>query len=159
MRFCRLNLGPTSPTQIFHEELRGKLRNISGGLNINDNVIVDGKDSDDHVRALKANFQVIKRNNITLPKTKSEFNKLSIKFFFLKFSADGFDPYLEEVTSSEEADGPKIKDELRSLSGMINFSFMFIEIYFLLLLQNLENHYINKLSGSGMKSIKNQSKF
>ena len=129
MRFCRLNLGTTSATEIFYEELRKKLRNIPGVLNIHDDIIVGGKDSDDNVRALKATFQVIKENNLTLSKKKCEFNKSSINFFGLIFSSDGIYPDPGKVTSLEEADVPKNKDELRSFLGMTNFSSMFIENY------------------------------
>ena len=48
-RICRLNLGITSATAIFHEELRKKLCNIPGVLNIHDDIIVGRKDTDDHV--------------------------------------------------------------------------------------------------------------
>ena len=129
MRFCRLNLGKTSATEIFHEELRKKLRNIPGVPNIHDDIIVGGKDSDDNVRALKATFQVIKENNLTLSKKKCEFNKSSINFFGLIFSSDGIYSDPGKVTSLEEADVPKNKDELRSFLGMTNFSSMFIENY------------------------------
>ena len=48
-RFCRLNLGTTSATEIFHEEFSKKLCNIPSVLNIHDDIMVDGKDTDDHV--------------------------------------------------------------------------------------------------------------
>ena len=51
---------------------------------------------------------------------------MSIKFFGLIFSSDGIYLDLEKVTSLEEADVPKNKDELRSLT---NFSSVFIENY------------------------------
>lgn len=69
-RFSRLNLEKTSTTEIFHEELRKKLCNIPGILNINDDIIVGRKDTDDHVRALKVTCQVIKENNLPLNKKK-----------------------------------------------------------------------------------------
>ena len=68
--FCRLNLRTTSATKIFHEELRKKLHNIPGVLNIHDDIIVGGKDADDHARVLKVSFQVIKESNLTLNKKK-----------------------------------------------------------------------------------------
>ena len=45
-RFCRLNLGTSSATEIFHEELRKKLNNDKGALNIHDDIIVYGKNMD-----------------------------------------------------------------------------------------------------------------
>ena len=54
---------------------------------------------------------------------------MSIKFFGLIFSSDGTYLDLEEVTSLEEADVPKNKDELRSFLVLTNFSSMFIENY------------------------------
>ena len=83
VRFCRLNLGKTSATKIFHEELRKKLNNISCVLIIQDDIIVGGNDTEDHAWALKATFQVVKENNLTLNKKKCEFDKSLIKFFGL----------------------------------------------------------------------------
>ena len=115
--------------EMFHEELRKKLRNIAGVLDIHDDIIVGGEDTDDHVRALKATFQVIKENNLTLNKKKCEFNKSSIKFFSLIFLSDCIYPGLEKVTSLDEANVPKNKDKLRLFLVMTNFSSMFIENY------------------------------
>lgn len=52
-RFCRLDLGTTSATEIFYEELRKKLHNTPGVLSIHDGIIVGGKDTDDYVQASK----------------------------------------------------------------------------------------------------------
>ena len=41
-----------------------------GVLNIYDDIILGGKDTDDHVRTLKETFQVIKENNLSLNKKK-----------------------------------------------------------------------------------------
>ena len=52
-RFCRLDLGTTSATEIFYGELRKKLHNTPGALSIHDDIIVGGKDTDDYVQASK----------------------------------------------------------------------------------------------------------
>ena len=144
-RFFRLNLRTTSTTEIFHEELRKKLRNIPGVLNIYDDIILGGKDTDDHVRTLKETFQVIKENNLSLNKKKWEFNKSPIKYFGLIFSSDGIYPDPEKVTSLEEA-VLKNKDELR-WQTLVPCLLKII----LLLLQNVENYYINTLIKNHLK--------
>ena len=112
---------------MFHEELRKNLRNIPGVLNIHNDIKVSRKDTNDHIRALKATFQVIKENNFTLNKKKCEFNKSSINVFGFNTFVNCSYPDPEKVTSLEEADIPKSKDRLRSVLGIT--SSMFIENY------------------------------
>ena len=53
--------------------------------------MVDGKDTDDHVWALKATFQC----EFDMWIVKCEFNN-SVKFFGVIFSSDGIYPYPEK---------------------------------------------------------------
>ena len=92
-------------------------------------IIVGGKNTDNHLRALRRIFQLIKDNNWTLNKKKCKFNKSSVKFLGLIFSSDGIYHDPKKVTSAEEADVPKSKDILRPFLGMANLSSMFIENY------------------------------
>ena len=89
-------------------------------------IIVGGKNTDNHLRALRRIFQLIKDNNWTLNKKKCKFNKSSVKFLGLIFSSDGIYHDPKKVTSAEEADVPKSKDILRPFLGMANLSSMFI---------------------------------
>ena len=128
-RYCRLNFGTNSAPEVFHEELRKKLKGIKGVRNIHDDILVAGVDEDDHLRALKETFTVLKANGLTAKKSKCEFAKASIKFFGLIFSADGVYPDPDKVVSLKEAEPPTDKKELRSFLGMTNFSSKFISNY------------------------------
>ena len=84
------------------------MRNIPGVLNIHNDIKVGRKDTNDHVRALKATFQVIKENNFTLNKKKCEFNKSSVNVFGFNTFVNRSYPDPEKVTFLKEQRQTKI---------------------------------------------------
>ena len=127
--YCRLNFGTSSATEIFHEELRKKLIGIKGVKNIHDDIIVAGIDEEDHLRALKETFQILRENGLTLNKSKCEFNKSSIDFFGYVFTQDGIIPDPNKVEALKLAEPPKSQTEMRSFLGMNNYCAQFIPGY------------------------------
>ena len=55
--YCRLNFGMNSASENFQKLIDEQICDISGALNISDDVIIFGKTQDDHYNALKAVFQ------------------------------------------------------------------------------------------------------
>ena len=96
-RYWRLNFGTNSAPEIFHEELMKKLEGILGVRNIHDDILVTGKNVEDHNRNLKATFQRLRDSGLTLKRSKCIFSQKSIKFFGLVFSEDGISPDPEKV--------------------------------------------------------------
>ena len=47
-RFCRLNFGTSSATEIFHEEIRKLLHGVKGAVNIHDDILVTGRTPEEH---------------------------------------------------------------------------------------------------------------
>ena len=65
---------------------------------------------------------------LTVNKVKYEFNKTSIVFFGLLFSA-GVKPDPAKVEALKQPEPPKSKSELKSFLGVVNFSADFIDQY------------------------------
>ena len=67
--------------------------------NISDDIIVFGKDQDEHDRRLEATFLRLKENNHTLNKDKWEFNKDNLELYGNVFSANGISPSPNKVSA------------------------------------------------------------
>ena len=124
--YRRLNFGTNSASEIFQNIIGEQLHNIPGSFNISDDVIIFGKTQADHDRALKAVFQKFSDVNLTLNKSKCEFNKPSISFFGFIFSKDGISPDPEKVLSIQNMSPPKSVSEVRSFLGMATYCAKFI---------------------------------
>ncbi len=117
-RYTRLNFGTNSASEIFQNIISEQLRDIPGAFNISDDVVVFGKTQADHEKALKASFQKFADVNLTLNKSKCEFNKPSISFFGFVFSKDA-GPY--KVHSIHNMSPPTSVPEVRSFLGMATY--------------------------------------
>ena len=95
-------------------------------LNISEDVIVFGKSQADHDIALKAVFQKFAEVNLTLNKSKCEFNKSSLSFFGFVFSKDGISPDPRKVEAIHNMDRPVSVHEVRSFLGMATYCAKFI---------------------------------
>ena len=65
------------------KNLKKKLRNIPDALSIHDDIAMSRNDTDDHVWALKASFQVIKENILAL--NKKNMNVINHQWNYLVF--------------------------------------------------------------------------
>lgn len=82
-RMKRLNFGINSAAELFHEEVRRTLSDISNCENIYDDIIVYGRDQKEHNQAFIMVLQRLEDCGLTLKKEKCEFNKREIKFFWV----------------------------------------------------------------------------
>ena len=125
-RYSRLNFGTNSASEIFQKVITEQIHDIPGTLNISDDVIIFGKTQDDHDTALKVVFQKFSEVNLTLNKSKCEFNKTSITFFGFVFSSQGISPDPAKVESIISALPPTTISAVRSFLGMATYCTKFI---------------------------------
>ena len=125
-RYTRLNFGTNSASEIFQNIVSEQLRDITGTLNISDDVIVYGKTQADHDEALKKVFRKFSDVNLTLNTSKCEFNKSSLSFFGFVISNDGVSPDPDKVKAIHDMTPPKSATEVRSFLGMATYCAKFI---------------------------------
>ena len=125
-RYTRLNFGTNSASEIFQHMISEQLRDITGAFNISDDVIVYGKTQADHDKALRAVFQKFADINLTLNKSKCEFNKSSLSFFGFVFSKEGISPDPDKVRAIHNMSPPKSVPEVQSFLGMATYCAKFI---------------------------------
>ena len=134
-RSTRLVQGALPSSAICHEVLRRDLEGIPGAINIADNILVYGcgetvdDAAKDHDRALKAVFEMFRRNGLTINRKKCVFDASRTKFFGYIFSADGIAPDPDKVKALEEASSPTCKEDVRSFLGLAGFNSQFMPGY------------------------------
>ena len=117
-RYKRLNFGISSASEIFQETIRNVVQDISNVKNILDDILVYGKNQEEHDIALERTFQRLEDKGLTLNKQKCKLNKSKITFFGVAFSDQGISPDPVKVEAIKEVSRQKNVNELRSFLGM-----------------------------------------
>lgn len=112
-RYKRLIFGISCAAIKFQAIIRDCIEGLEGARNISDDIIVFAKTQEEHDRRLKNVLQRLREKNITLNKSKCEFNKNSVEFFGYCFSAEGV-----------SADPKKI-DAIKSANRTLVYSVVF----------------------------------
>ena len=128
-RYRRLNFGTFSATEIFHEELRKQLADVSQQLNINDDILIFGRTQVEHDIALEAVLKRLEDVGLTVNMKKCKFNTDNVEFFGVRFTSKGLEPGPAKVEDLRKAEAPSNKSELKSFLGMANFSSRFVPNY------------------------------
>ena len=128
-RFRRLNFGVCSASEVFQKAISTALSGVPGQCNISDDVLVYGKDDDDHLKNLRSTLQRLREKGLSLNKEKCEFGKQKIEFHGHIFSADGVSAHQKKIQAIREMAPPKDPAEVRSLLGMTNYFARFIRNY------------------------------
>lgn len=128
-RYKRLNFGISSASEVFQETIRNVIQGVDGVKNIADDIIVYGKNQEDHDKALSETFERLKTNGLTLNRKKCEFNKHSIEFYGLVFGSEGVSPDPKKVNAIKESKRPADVKELKSFLGMTSYCSRFIPDY------------------------------
>ena len=120
-RFKRLSFGINSAAELFQNQIQSALGGLEGVLNISDDILVFGCDQQEHDARLEACMQRIRDKNLTLNRNKCQFSTPSIEFFGHVFSEQGVSPDPKKVEALKQAEGPKNRDEVRSLLGLATY--------------------------------------
>ena len=96
-RYKRLNFGTNSASELFQQVIQDQIHDISGAMNISDDVTIYGKSQEQHDAALLAVCQ--RFADIRLTQTK-------LTFFGVVFSAEGISADPLKVTDIKNASSP-----------------------------------------------------
>ena len=98
-RFCfrRLPFGITSALEIFQQKISTLLRDHSGTVVVMDDILMFGKDREEHDRNLRAVMQTVRASGLKLNREKCQFGKSEIKYFGHIVGKDGIKPSTEKV--------------------------------------------------------------
>ena len=105
---------------IFQKQMSAILEGLPGVLCHLDDVLVFGKDCQDHDAHLQAVLEQIRSAGITLNHQKCEFGKTTLTFLGHVINQHGISPDPLKTTAIKEMPPPKTVSELRRFMGMIN---------------------------------------
>ena len=129
-RYKRLNFGTRFASEIFQDTVRREItQDIPGCLNISDDILVYGKNQQEHDLNLERLFKKAREKKITFNKGKCEFNKQSCVYYGMKFSNDGASPDPRKVEAIKAAEPPRNAKELNSFLCTVQCNARFMEKY------------------------------
>ena len=97
-------------------------------MNISDDIIVFGADKTAQSHALQQYFARLEENGLTINRKKCEFYKDKLDFYGFTFSGEGISPGDKKVEAFRNALPRSNSSEVRSLSGMSNWSSKWIPV-------------------------------
>ena len=120
-RFNRMPFGISSAPEFFQREMEKIVGNMKGVICLMDDILVYGKDANEHWLRLKEVLKRVRSSGMTLKKDKCEFGSLEIKFLGHIVSGTGIKPDPSKVEAILNLKSPVNKTEARRFTGMVNY--------------------------------------
>ncbi|XP_037083880.1 uncharacterized protein K02A2.6-like [Pollicipes pollicipes] len=129
MRYTRVPFGLVSSGSAFQKLLSSLLEGIPGCGHYLDDILVSGKDHQEHDARLREVLDRLARSNVTINQAKSVFRQTTIEFCGHKLSSAGVVPLTSTVRAVVEAPPPTNVRELRSFLGTTGWFSRFVPAY------------------------------
>ena len=125
-RYKRLMFGVTSAPEIYQHAIQQALHGCEGVRNISDDIILHGKDDQQHDERLEKLLQRLQQRGLTLNGEKCKFKMPQLEFMGYLLSTRGIGPTESKVEAVVNAREPASVAEVKSFMGLVNFSAKFI---------------------------------
>ena len=125
-RYKRLMFGISCAPEIYQRIIQQVVHDIPGCRNISDDIIVFGKNKQNHDKALRAVLQRLRERNLTLNKEKCKFNQSSIAFMGHTLTAQGLMPQDSKIKAVLETETPTCAKEVKSFLGLVSYCAKFL---------------------------------
>ena len=125
-QFNRLPFGISSAPAIFQRVMEGLLLGVKGVSVYVDDILVTGRDEDEHLRHLEEVLKRLKEAGLTVKREKCQFMARSIEYLGHRIDAEGLHPTAEKVEAMKRAPCPRNVTELKSFLGIINYYGKFV---------------------------------
>ena len=125
-RYKRLLFGVTSAPEKYQQLIKDVLSSCAGVTNIVDDIIIHGKDIEEHDRRLYAVLDRLSEVGLTVNSEKCEFRLTKLTFFGHDLTSNGVNPSEEKVADIRDARPPKDASEVRSFLGLVQYSAKFM---------------------------------
>ena len=123
----RLGYGYASAPAVFQRYMDTLLSGISGVGVFLDDVVVSGKNSQEHNTALEEVLRRLSDANLRLQRRKCRFGVKSVIYLGHRIGSEGVQPTAEKVSAVENAPVPKNVKELQAWLGLINYYSKFLK--------------------------------
>ena len=125
-RYKRLMFGINMAPQKYQQVISQVFNDCEGVQNISDDIVVHGRNREEHDQRLEKALNRMKERNLTLNGDKCEFGMDKITFMGHVLSKNGIGPTSERVKALLNAKEPQNAQEVKSFLGLVNFSARYI---------------------------------
>ena len=120
-RFCRLPFGLSVSSEIFQRKLLKALDGLTNVVCIADDVVIHGKDTEQHDKYLQEFLQRCQDKSIKLNRDKFELRMNEITFMGHRITRDGLRPDPDKIKAIVEMETPQNVEQLRRFLGIVNY--------------------------------------
>ena len=113
--------GVNSASEQYQYEIQTVLAGIEGQENISDDIIVHGKDQEEHNLQLEKVIMRLEERGLTVNAKKCQFSMDKLTFFGMVLSRNGISCTEEKVKTVKKAREPRTVSETRSFLGLVNY--------------------------------------
>ena len=149
-QYTRLPFGVASAPAVFQRLMETILQGIPGVVCYIDDILVTGKDEEDHLHNLDEVLSRLEKHGFRLKKSKCTFLAKSVEYFGHRINKDGISALPNKVDAIVSAPHPTNVQELRSFLGLLNYYGKFIRNLATIL------HPLNQLlqtHGTGLRTV------
>jgi len=118
--YNKLPFGTSSAPEHFQRQMNSLLEGLQGVLCVMDDILIFGKDQQEHDSRLDTVLTLLSSSGITLNSAKCEFSKNRLTFLGHVIDAQGVSPDPNKTATISNMDAPKTITELCRFLGMIN---------------------------------------
>ena len=123
-QYKQLIFGITSAPEVYQHVIQQSLQGCEGVANISDDIIIHGKNTEEHDRRLQRVLERLKEKNLTLNAEKCKFHMTQMIFMGLVLSDNGIGPAEDKVKAIVDAREPQsIRSQKLSGTGKLQCSF------------------------------------
>ena len=120
-QFKRLPMGSKVASDIFQRMLDSVYIGLPGVTGIADDMVIFGRDEEEHDRNLILFLETTRKNGLVLNKRKLQFKKEEVSFFGHRWNSTGISPDPKKTESILRMEFPPDKETMHSFLGLVNF--------------------------------------
>ena len=125
--YTRLPFGIASAPAIFQRTMDVILQGVAHVMCYIDDIIITGKDDDEHLSTLATVLERLREHGFRLKKSKCVFMGDSVEYLGHRIDAQGLHPTDDKLSAIQDAPAPRNVTELRSFLGLLNYYGKFIQ--------------------------------
>ena len=120
-QFKRLPMGSKVASDIFQRMLDSVYIGLPGVTGIADDMVIFGRNEEEHDRNLILFLETTRKNGLVLNKRKLQFKKEEVSFFGHRWNSTGIFPDPKKTESILKMQFPPDKETMHSFLGLVNF--------------------------------------
>ena len=120
-QFKRLPMGSKVAGDIFQRMLDSVYIGLPGVTGIADDMVIFGRNEEEHDRNLILFLETTRKNGLVLNKKKLQFKKEEVSFFGHRWNSTGISPDPKKTESILKMQFPPDKETMHSFLGLVNF--------------------------------------